>query len=89
MANNDVLRRAVRYALFANAAAAAVVPVAQAADTAAPDEAPISEVVVTGSRVVAPGMTSVSPVTSVGAEEIKQQGSTRIEDLLNTLPQVC
>jgi iron complex outermembrane recepter protein len=88
MANNDVLRRAVRYALFANAAAAAVVPVAHAADPAAPDEAPISEVVVTGSRVVAPGMTSVSPVTSVGAEEIKQQGSTRIEDLLNTLPQV-
>jgi len=39
MANNDVLRRAVRYALFANAAAAAVVPVAHAADPAAPDEA--------------------------------------------------
>jgi len=89
MANNDVLRRAVRYALFANAAAAAVIPVAHAADeTPAPDEAPVQEVVVTGSRVAAPGLTSVSPVTSVSTEEIKQQGSTRIEDLLNTLPQV-
>jgi iron complex outermembrane recepter protein len=89
MANNDVLRRAVRYALFANAAAAAAVPVAQAADApAAPDEAPVSEVIVTGSRITAPGLTSVSPVTSVGQEEIRQQGSTRIEDLLNTLPQV-
>jgi outer membrane receptor protein involved in Fe transport len=87
MANNDVLRRAVRYALFANAAAAAAIPAAQAADTA-PDEAPVSEVIVTGSRISAPGLTSVSPVTSVGVEEIKQQGSTRIEDLLNTLPQV-
>jgi iron complex outermembrane receptor protein len=87
MANNDVLRRAVRYALFANAAAAAAIPAAQAADTA-PEEAPVSEVIVTGSRITAPGLTSVSPVTSVGVEEIKQQGSTRIEDLLNTLPQV-
>ena len=74
MANNDVLRRAVRYALFANAAAAAVIPVAHAADeTPAADEAPVQEVVVTGSRVAAPGLTSVSPVTSVSTEEIKQQ----------------
>ena len=40
MANYDVLRRAVRVALFANAAAAAVIPVAHAADApAAADDA--------------------------------------------------
>jgi iron complex outermembrane recepter protein len=90
MANHDVLRRAVRYALFANAAAAAAIPVAHAADAAAPAEeaAPVTEVIVTGTRIVAPGLTSVSPVTTLSSEEIKQQGATRVEDLLNTLPQV-
>jgi iron complex outermembrane receptor protein len=92
MANYDVLRRAVRYALFANAAAAVAIPVAHAADAApapAPDETPsLTEVIVTGTRLVEPGLTSVSPVTSISAEEIKQQGAVRIEDLLNTLPQV-
>ena len=89
MANHDVLRRAVRYALFANAAAAAI-PMAHAADAAtAPSdaEAPVQEVIVTGTRLVAPGLTSVSPVTTISSEEIKQQGATRVEDLLNTLPQ--
>jgi iron complex outermembrane receptor protein len=94
MANHHVLRRAVRYALFANAAAAAAIPVANAADADVPGpaaEAPaaISEVIVTGSRIVEPGLTSVSPVTAVGSAEIKQQGISRIEDLLNTLPQVA
>src|SRR3569833_1902441 len=89
MANHDVLRRAVRYALFANAAAAAI-PMAHAADAAtAPSdaEAPVQEVIVTGTRLVAPGLTSVSPVTTISSEEIKQQGATRVEDLWNTLPQ--
>jgi len=99
MANQDVLRRAVRYALLANATAAAAIPAAFAADAdqaapapAAPAAAAapeaVSEVVVTGSRISEPGLTSVSPVTTVSAAEIKSQGVTRIEDLLNTLPQV-
>jgi iron complex outermembrane recepter protein len=97
MANNDVLRRAIRCALFANAAAVAAMPVAKATDAAAegpaaPAEAaapaPIAEVVVTGSRIVEPGLTSISPVTTVTNEQIKQSGVTRIEDLLNTMPQV-
>jgi iron complex outermembrane recepter protein len=96
MAKNDVLRRAVRCALFANAAAAAAVPLAAHADAEgpaapaaeAPAAAPVAEVVVTGSRIVEPGLTSVSPVTTVSSEQIKQSGVTRIEDLLNTMPQV-
>jgi iron complex outermembrane recepter protein len=96
MAKNDVLRRAVRCALFANAAAVAGVPIAAHADAEgpaapaaeAPAAAPVAEVVVTGSRIVEPGLTSVSPVTSVSADQIKQSGVTRIEDLLNTMPQV-
>ena len=90
MANYDVLRRAVRYALVANAAAVAAIPAAYAADApaAADDSTPLNEVIVTGTRLIEPGLTSASPVTSVSAEQIKEQGSVRIEDLLNTLPQV-
>jgi iron complex outermembrane receptor protein len=67
MNSHDKVRRAVRYALFANAAAVAAMPAAHAQDApATPDEsAPVAEVVVTGSRIAEPGLTSVSPVTTV------------------------
>lgn len=47
-----------------------------------------SDVVVTGSRVARPNATSPSPITTVGSEEIKEFGATKIEDLTNSLPQV-
>lgn len=53
---------------------------AQAADT--------NEVTVTGSRIASPNLTSTSPLTVVSAAEVKLQGTTRVEDLLNSLPQV-
>ena len=98
MAKNDVLRRAVHCALFANAAAIAAVPAARADDAgpaappaaaaAAPAAAPLTEIIVTGSRIVEPGLTSISPVTTVSAAEVQSSGFSRIEDLLNTMPQV-
>ena len=48
----------------------------------------VQEVTITGSRIKAPNLTSDSPVASVGAEEIKQQGTTNVEQLLNNLPAV-
>ena len=51
-------------------------------------DAPVQEVVVTGSRIPQPNLTSVSPVTAVNSQEIKLEGTTRVEDLLNNLPQV-
>ena len=95
MTSNDRLRRAVRYALFANAAATAGLGVAAAAtstatvsnDTPAPTPV-LEEVVVTGSRISQPGLEAISPITTVSSEEIKAQGTVRIEDLLNNLPQV-
>jgi outer membrane receptor protein involved in Fe transport len=45
------------------------------------------DVVVTGSRIPQPNLTSASPVTVVTAQEIKLQGTTRTEDLINSLPQ--
>ena len=82
MSNNISIRRAVRCALLASAAVAAVSP-AQAQD---PNPS-IQEVVVTGSRIAQPNLTSISPVTSIAAEDVKLQGVTRIEDLINNLPQ--
>ena len=45
------------------------------------------DIVVTGSRIPQPNLTSASPVTVVTAQEVKLQGTTRTEDLINSLPQ--
>jgi outer membrane receptor protein involved in Fe transport len=45
-------------------------------------------IIVTGSRIPQPNLDAVSPVTVIGAEDIQAQGTTRIEDLLNSLPSI-
>jgi len=45
-------------------------------------------IIVTGSRIPQPNLESATPITVVGAEDIKQTGTTRVEDMLNSLPQV-
>lgn len=45
-------------------------------------------IVVTGSRIPRKGLTAVSPVTIVNSDEIKLQGATNVEEVLNQLPQV-
>jgi iron complex outermembrane receptor protein len=47
----------------------------------------VTEIVVTGSRIPTPNLTSVSPVTAIGSADIKAQGVTRVEDMINSLPQ--
>jgi outer membrane receptor protein involved in Fe transport len=58
---------------------------AAAADAASGE---VSEIVVTGTRIPSPNLTSIAPVTTVGNADIKAQGVTRIEDITNSLPQV-
>lgn len=48
----------------------------------------LEEVIVTGSRIPQAGLQSASPITTVGAAEVKLQGTTTVENLLNSLPQV-
>jgi iron complex outermembrane receptor protein len=48
----------------------------------------VQEFVVTGSRIPQPNLTSASPVTAVSSQELKLEGTTRVEDLINQLPQV-
>ena len=47
----------------------------------------IGEIVVTGSRIVQPNLESTTPVTQVTAADVVTQGVTRVEDLVNQLPQ--
>src|SRR5580704_11864051 len=66
-------------------ATSAYAAAAAAADTSSGE---VSEIVVTGTRIPSPNLTSIAPVTTVGNAEIKAQGVTRIEDITNSLPQV-
>jgi iron complex outermembrane receptor protein len=88
---NPALRLAIRAALTGGSIAASL-GVAQAqqqaATPAASSETSLAEVVVTGSRIAVPNETSISPVTFVSSADIQRSGATRVEDLLNQLPQV-
>lgn len=87
---NPKLRAAIQLALTGGTLAASfgTATAQQAAATSpAPDET-LQEVVVTGSRISVPNQASISPVTFVSALDIQQTGVTRVEDLLNELPQV-
>ena len=46
------------------------------------------EIIVTGSRIPQPNLQTASPVTTVSSQEVKLSGTTRTEDLINSLPQV-
>jgi iron complex outermembrane receptor protein len=52
-----------------------------------PDADEEGDIVVTGSRIPQPNLSAVSPVTVVNSQEVKLQGTTRTEDLINSLPQ--
>ncbi len=56
---------------------------------AAPTEQPASleAVVITGTRIKAPNLASESPITAVSDIEIKDQGATNIENVLDEMPQ--
>jgi outer membrane receptor protein involved in Fe transport len=46
-------------------------------------------VIVTGTRIQRPNVTSAAPITSVTAQDIKAQSPVTIEEVLNRLPQVA
>ncbi len=81
MFNSHSLWRAGICAMLAGAAAAAAPPAFAQTEN-------IQEVVVTGSRIAAPNLTSTSPVQVVSSKEIQQSGRTDVVEVLNSLPQV-
>ena len=60
-------------------------PVANA--TGAPVK-PSQDIIVTGSRIPQPNLEATSPVTVVTSQDVKLAGTSRTEDLVNSLPQV-
>jgi iron complex outermembrane receptor protein len=94
---NPLVRTAVRAVMTGSALAATLgvahaqqavpAPATPAASNSAAS-AQLQEVVVTGSRIATPNQTSISPITFVTAKQFQQLGATRVEDVLNRLPQV-
>jgi outer membrane receptor protein involved in Fe transport len=82
MANRNI-QSAVRVALLAAGAAGAGI---YAPGSLAQDQE-IEQIVVTGSRIPQPNLEGTSPVSVIGSEDIKLQGVTTVEDMINTLPQ--
>src|SRR6185437_15989434 len=70
----------------AQAPAAAPVQQLRATAEATAEAATTGEIVVTGSRIPQPNLTSVSPIQAVGHQEFQMTGKTDVVDLLNTLP---
>jgi outer membrane receptor protein involved in Fe transport len=46
------------------------------------------DIVVTGTRIPSANLQSVAPVTVVSSQDFKLSGTTRVEDLLNSLPSI-
>jgi outer membrane cobalamin receptor len=90
MANSRSLQQAVRLALALAASAGVTTLHAQTApdQPAEAPAAPLTEVVVTGSRLKTPNETAISPISTVSASDIAETGLTRVEDVLNNLPMV-
>ena len=62
-------------------------PVEGAQPETATGEADDDTIYVTGSRIPQPNLTATSPVTVVNSQEVRLTGTTRTEDLINSLPQ--
>ena len=78
----------INLAVRACISAAALGPVVYSNSALAAEEAELEAVVITGSRIAQPNLEGISPVTTVNAQDFKNAGVTRVEDLLNSLPQV-
>ena len=80
MERNNQVAAAVRRALVMSAVTAAGAAPALAQEN-------LGEIVVTGSRIRTANLETTTPVTQVTAADVVTQGVTRIEDLVNQLPQ--
>ncbi len=78
--------RSLRSALLLGAASAAAIGMAAPASAQEAPAAP-ETVVVTGSRIPQTGLYSASPVTAVGQQEMKFEGTTDVSTLVNNLPE--
>lgn len=88
MYTNNKLAKSIRLALMFGGASVAVSGTAFAQDESEAGVEAEERIQVTGSRIKRTDYETASPVQITSAEEIKLSGFTRIEDLMNSLPQV-
>ncbi|WP_240223529.1 TonB-dependent receptor domain-containing protein [Rheinheimera hassiensis] len=86
MYTNNKLSKAVRLAIAFGAASATAFTASVKAQEEG--ETKVERIEVTGSRIKRTDLETSSPIQITSAEEIKLSGFTRIEDLMNSLPQV-
>lgn len=81
--------QSVRERLLASTMIAGAALAAFSATPAAAQDGPtaVQEIVITGSRIPQANLETTSPVTQVTGEDIDIAGVTRVEDLVNQLPQ--
>lgn len=83
------LQKAIRHALYVSAVATAGAYAPQAAAQEPQPDPDLEQITVTGSRIATdPNLISSAPVSQVSAEELTYRGITRVEDLINDLPQI-
>ncbi|MFZ5616232.1 MAG: TonB-dependent receptor domain-containing protein [Pseudomonadota bacterium] len=84
-----MITRTKKKDLRLQASATAIIAVAAISPqfAVAQDEASADEIIVTGSRIPSANAVATSPVTTIGNVEFDIRGTTRVEDLVNTLPQ--
>ncbi|MEX2495740.1 MAG: TonB-dependent receptor [Woeseia sp.] len=88
MFSKKPLSVAVHRALSGVAIASTAVAVPSFSQAQEPQE-PLEEITVTGTRIATdPNLVTSSPVTTVQSAEISHRGITRVEDLVNDLPQI-
>lgn len=86
MRKNNLLSQSVRLALLGSAATTMLtISTAHAAEEGVDA---VERIQVTGSRIQRTNVVTSSPVMTLSAADIKASGVTRIEDLLNDMPQV-
>lgn len=85
MYQSTLKSRILRRSLLLGAASAAALAIAA---PAAAQGQNVETVVVTGSRIPQQGLYSSSPVTTVGAQDLKLQGATNIGQVMADLPSV-
>jgi outer membrane receptor protein involved in Fe transport len=85
----EILKFNTRERLLASSMICGVAVLGFAGQAAAQQaEGEVSEIVVTGSRIPQPNLTSTSPLSVVNSQEVKLQGATSIETVLQNLPSV-
>lgn len=87
MSNLKFRRRLLATTMISGALMAVAAAPAFAQDTAS-EEAEVTDIVVTGSRIVRQDFEAISPVTTVTSETIELTQTLTVDSLLNTLPSV-